>query len=93
FDENIRFLFKLREEMEVEDLDTLWRIMKDRFSTSKLTNFSDEYLLLTLRTMFEEPDGQDAIWRNQKSVHGLALVKIWKLLTSCRVHVITLSIV
>nr|GEX65619.1 reverse transcriptase domain-containing protein [Tanacetum cinerariifolium] len=43
--------------------------------------------------MFEEPDGQDAIWRNQKSVHGLALVKRWKLLTSCGVHVITLSTV
>nr|GEU62083.1 hypothetical protein [Tanacetum cinerariifolium] len=58
-----------------EDLETLWRIVKDRFSTSKPTNFSDEYLLLTLKIMFEEPDGQDAIWRNQKSVHGLALVK------------------
>nr|GEX46003.1 hypothetical protein [Tanacetum cinerariifolium] len=44
-----------------EDLETLWRILKDRFSTSKPTNFLDEYLLLTLRTMFEEPDGQDAI--------------------------------
>nr|GFC23312.1 hypothetical protein [Tanacetum cinerariifolium] len=52
-----------------EDLETLWRIVRDRFSTSKPTNFSDEYLLLTLKIMFEEPDGQDAIWRNQKSVH------------------------
>nr|GEY29508.1 hypothetical protein [Tanacetum cinerariifolium] len=76
-----------------EDLETLWRIVRDRFSTSKPTNFSDEYLLLTLKTMFKEPDGQDAIWRNQKSVHGLALVKRWKLLTSCGVHVITLSTV
>nr|GEZ98921.1 hypothetical protein [Tanacetum cinerariifolium] len=42
------------------------------------------------RIMFEEPDGQDAIWRNQKSVHGLALVKRWKLLALCGVHVITL---
>nr|GEZ56640.1 reverse transcriptase domain-containing protein [Tanacetum cinerariifolium] len=58
-----------------EDLETLWKIVRDRFSTSKPTNFLDEYLLLTLKTMFEEPDGQDAIWRNQKSVHGLALVK------------------
>nr|GEX52041.1 hypothetical protein [Tanacetum cinerariifolium] len=57
-----------------EDLETLWRIVTNRFSTSKPTNFSDEYLLLTLKTMFEEPDGQDAIWRNQKSVHGLALL-------------------
>nr|GFA52116.1 hypothetical protein [Tanacetum cinerariifolium] len=76
-----------------EDLETLWRIVKDRFSTSKPTNFLDEYLLLTLKTMFEELDRQDAIWRNQKSVHGLALVKRWKLLTSCGVHVITLSTV
>nr|GEY97405.1 hypothetical protein [Tanacetum cinerariifolium] len=44
-----------------EDLETLWRIVKDRFSTSKPTNFSDKYLLLTPKTMFEEPDGQDAI--------------------------------
>nr|GEZ70794.1 hypothetical protein [Tanacetum cinerariifolium] len=73
-----------------EDLETLWRIVKDRFSTSKPTNFSDEYLLLTLKTMFGELDEQDAIWINQKSVHGLALVKRWKLLTSCVVHVIIL---
>nr|GFB39462.1 hypothetical protein [Tanacetum cinerariifolium] len=58
-----------------EDLEALWRIVKDRFSTKKPTNFSHEYLLLTLKTMFGELDKQDAIWRNQKSVHGLALVK------------------
>nr|GEW57582.1 hypothetical protein [Tanacetum cinerariifolium] len=73
-----------------EDLETLWRIVKDRFSTKKPTNFLDEYLLLTLKTMFGELDEQDAIWRNQKSVHGLAFVKRWKLLTSCSVHVIIL---
>nr|GEW24930.1 ribonuclease H-like domain, reverse transcriptase, RNA-dependent DNA polymerase [Tanacetum cinerariifolium] len=76
-----------------EDLKALWRIARDKFSTSKPTNFLDEYLLLTLKTMFEEPDGQDGIRRNQKSVHGLALVKRWKLLTSCGIHVITLSTV
>nr|GFB95835.1 hypothetical protein [Tanacetum cinerariifolium] len=51
-------------------------LVKKRFSTSKPTNFSDEYLLLTLKTMFEKPDGQDAVWKSQKSVHGLALVKV-----------------
>nr|GEV01490.1 hypothetical protein [Tanacetum cinerariifolium] len=76
-----------------EDLETLWRIVKYIFSTSKPTNFSDEYLLLTLKTMFGELDKHDAIWRNQKSVHGLALVKRWKLLTLCGVHVIILSTV
>nr|GFA47396.1 hypothetical protein [Tanacetum cinerariifolium] len=76
-----------------EDLENLWRIVKERFSTSKPTNFSDEYLLLTLKIMFEKPDGQDAVWKNQRSVHSLALVKSWKLLTSCGVHIITLSTV
>nr|GEY52962.1 putative ribonuclease H-like domain-containing protein [Tanacetum cinerariifolium] len=76
-----------------EDLETLWRIVKDRFSTKKPTNFLDEYLLLTLKTMFGKLDEQDPLWRNQKSVHGLALVKRWKLLTLCGVHVIILSTV
>nr|GEX47268.1 hypothetical protein [Tanacetum cinerariifolium] len=74
-----------------EDLENLWGIVKERFYTSKPTNFSDEYLLLTLKTMFEKPNRQDAVWKNQRSVHGLALVKSWKLLTLCGVHIITLS--
>nr|GEY78517.1 hypothetical protein [Tanacetum cinerariifolium] len=45
------------------------------------------------QTMFGELDEQDPIGRNQKSVHGLALVKRWKLLTSCGVHVSILSTV
>nr|GEU87439.1 hypothetical protein [Tanacetum cinerariifolium] len=57
-----------------EDLENLWRIIKERFSTSKPRNFSDEYLLTTLKTMFEKPDGQDAVWKSQRSVHGLALL-------------------
>nr|GFA61254.1 hypothetical protein [Tanacetum cinerariifolium] len=58
-----------------EDLEDLWRIVKDRFSTSKPTNFSDDYILSTLKTMFKKIDGQDAIWRNQQSVYCQALVK------------------
>nr|GEX68543.1 putative ribonuclease H-like domain-containing protein [Tanacetum cinerariifolium] len=65
-----------------EDLESLWSIVKERFFTSKPNNFSDEYLLTTLRTMFGRPDGQDNVWKSQRSVHGQAMVKIWKLLTS-----------
>nr|GEW23799.1 putative ribonuclease H-like domain-containing protein [Tanacetum cinerariifolium] len=74
-----------------EDLEDLWRIVKERFSTSKPSNYSDDYLLATLKTMFEKPDGQDAVWRNQNTVYGQPLVKGWKLLTSCGVHIITLT--
>nr|GFA55468.1 hypothetical protein [Tanacetum cinerariifolium] len=48
-----------------EDLKDLWRIVEDRFSKSKPTNFSDDYLLSTLKTMFKKTDRQDVIWRNQ----------------------------
>nr|GFB35863.1 hypothetical protein [Tanacetum cinerariifolium] len=41
--------------------------------------------------MFEKTDGQDAIWRNQQTVYGQALVKSWKLLTSCGVYIISLT--
>nr|GFC77547.1 hypothetical protein [Tanacetum cinerariifolium] len=40
---NISFTTLLKN-FDREDLETLWRILRDRFSTSKPTNFSDEYL-------------------------------------------------
>nr|GEU33096.1 hypothetical protein [Tanacetum cinerariifolium] len=58
-----------------EDLEDLWKIMKARVSTSKPTNFFDDYLLVTLKTMFEKTDAQDVIWRSQQTEHGQALVK------------------
>nr|GEX88017.1 hypothetical protein [Tanacetum cinerariifolium] len=42
-----------------EDLEDLWKIMKARFSTSKPTNWTDDYLLATLKNMFEKIDAQD----------------------------------
>nr|GEZ57082.1 hypothetical protein [Tanacetum cinerariifolium] len=44
-----------------------------------------------IHTMFGRPDGQDNVWKDQRSVHGQALVKSWKLLTSCGVHIITFT--
>nr|GFA65281.1 hypothetical protein [Tanacetum cinerariifolium] len=48
---------------------------KPRFSTSKPANFTDDYLLSTLKTMFEKTYGQDVIWRSQQTEYGQALVK------------------
>nr|GFB76123.1 hypothetical protein [Tanacetum cinerariifolium] len=39
-----------------KDLEDLWKIVKARFSTSKPTNFTDDYLLVTLKNMFEKTD-------------------------------------
>nr|GEV06650.1 zinc finger, CCHC-type [Tanacetum cinerariifolium] len=58
-----------------EDLEDLWKIVKARFSTSKPTNFTDDYLLVTLKNMFEKADAQDVIWRSQQTEYGQALIK------------------
>nr|GEV74958.1 hypothetical protein [Tanacetum cinerariifolium] len=58
---------------KLEDLEDLWKIVKARFSTSKPTNFTDDYLLVTLKNMFEKTDTQDVIWRSQQTEHGQAL--------------------
>nr|GEY53559.1 hypothetical protein [Tanacetum cinerariifolium] len=44
---------------------------------------SDDFLLITLGAMFEKPDIHAQIRKNQRSVHGQAEVKSWKILESC----------
>nr|GFA07727.1 hypothetical protein [Tanacetum cinerariifolium] len=39
-----------------EDLEALWSLVNKRFSTAKPKNFSDDFLLTTLKAMFEKPD-------------------------------------
>nr|GFC14865.1 hypothetical protein [Tanacetum cinerariifolium] len=41
--------------------------------------------------MFKKPDGQDQVRKSQRSVHGQARVKSWKLMESCGVHIITFT--
>nr|GEV60042.1 hypothetical protein [Tanacetum cinerariifolium] len=86
-----RKLHDLAEEFDREDLEALWSLVKERFSTLKPKNFSDDFLLTTLGVMFEKPDAQAQVWKNQRTMHGQAKVKSWKLLESCDVHIITFS--
>nr|GEX87751.1 putative ribonuclease H-like domain-containing protein [Tanacetum cinerariifolium] len=86
----ISFLTLLKN-FDREDLEALWNLVKESFSTSKPKNFSDDFLLNTLGAMFEKPDRQAQVWKNQMSIHGQVKVKSWKLLESCGVHIITFS--
>nr|GEY52598.1 hypothetical protein [Tanacetum cinerariifolium] len=86
----ISFLTLLRN-FDREDLEALWSLDKERFSTTKPKNFSDDFLLVTLRAMFEKPDIHAQIWKNQRTVHGPTKVKGWKLLESCGVQIITFT--
>nr|GEY69107.1 hypothetical protein [Tanacetum cinerariifolium] len=77
--------------LKKEDLEALWRLVKERFATTNPKNFSDDFLLITFGAMFEKPDIHAQIWKNQRSVHGQAKVKSWKLLESCGVQIITFT--
>nr|GEV47147.1 hypothetical protein [Tanacetum cinerariifolium] len=57
-----------KEAQEAEDLKKRLEVVDDEDDDVFI-----EATPLARKTMFEKPDGQDAIWRNQKSVHGLAL--------------------
>nr|GEU60171.1 hypothetical protein [Tanacetum cinerariifolium] len=52
----LSFLSMLRN-FDREDLEFLWKLVKERFASSKPKNFSDDFLL----TMFEKPDVQAQI--------------------------------
>nr|GEX57279.1 ribonuclease H-like domain-containing protein [Tanacetum cinerariifolium] len=67
----LSFLSMLRN-FDIEDLKVLWQLVKERFASSRPNNFSDDFLLTMLGAMFEKPDIQAQIWRNQRSVYGLA---------------------
>nr|GEY53762.1 hypothetical protein [Tanacetum cinerariifolium] len=73
------------------NLEVLWELVKERFASSKPKNFSDDFLLTTLTYMFEKPDVQAQVWKNQRKVHGLAKVKSWRLLESYGVYIITFT--
>nr|GEY76579.1 hypothetical protein [Tanacetum cinerariifolium] len=74
-----------------EDLEALWSLVKERFSTIKPKNFFDDFLLVALRAMFEKPDIHAQIWKTQRNVHDPVKVKGWKLLESCGMLIITFT--
>nr|GEV50190.1 retrovirus-related Pol polyprotein from transposon TNT 1-94 [Tanacetum cinerariifolium] len=66
------------------------KFVKERFKKTKPKNFSDDYLLNTLIIMFEKPNVEDNMWKDQKGKYVLGKVKSWKLIDSYRVHCLTL---
>nr|GEY64307.1 hypothetical protein [Tanacetum cinerariifolium] len=58
-----------------EDLEIRWKLVQERFQSSEPNNFSDDFLLNTLKIMFEKPNVEASIWRDQRDGYGLAKVK------------------
>nr|GEV99765.1 hypothetical protein [Tanacetum cinerariifolium] len=76
---------------DVEDLEALWKLVKERFESTEPKNFSDDFFLNTLKIMYEKPNVEASVWRDQKGIYGLVKVKSLKLFESYGVHIITLT--
>nr|GEV08930.1 hypothetical protein [Tanacetum cinerariifolium] len=74
-----------------EDFKSLWKIIREIFEKIETKNYTDDFLLNTLKIMFEKPNIEANVWKDQKGKYGLAKVKSWKLFDSCKVHCLTLS--
>nr|GEW44497.1 putative ribonuclease H-like domain-containing protein [Tanacetum cinerariifolium] len=55
-----------------EDLEFLWKIVRERFEKTKPKKYSDDYLLKILKIMFEKPNVEASVWKDQKGRYGLA---------------------
>nr|GEV04475.1 hypothetical protein [Tanacetum cinerariifolium] len=78
------------EEQGREDLEVLWKIVKDRFMKSQPKEILDVFLWHTLKVMFKHTV-EDNVWKHQKGPQGLDRVKNWKLIDSYGVYYVTLD--
>nr|GEU94165.1 hypothetical protein [Tanacetum cinerariifolium] len=62
----------LLKNFDKEDLETLWKLVKERFETIEPKNFSDDFLLNILKIMFEKPNIEANVQKDQKDRYGLA---------------------
>ncbi|GJR98003.1 putative RNA-directed DNA polymerase, eukaryota, reverse transcriptase zinc-binding domain protein [Tanacetum coccineum] len=65
-----------------EDLDTLWRLVKERFTSAQLTEDMEKALWVELKRIYE-PDKEDTLWKLQIYMHDPLT---WRLYGSCAVH-------
>nr|GEW98568.1 retrovirus-related Pol polyprotein from transposon TNT 1-94 [Tanacetum cinerariifolium] len=71
-----------------EDLDALWRLVKEKFSTAVPTVDKEKSLWVELKRLFE-PDTNDVLWKLQRYMH---YPLTWKLHSNCGVHQVSSTI-
>nr|GFA56170.1 hypothetical protein [Tanacetum cinerariifolium] len=75
-DGNHRLFFRfsaMLKNFDREDLESLWNIVRERFAKEP-KNYSDDFLLNTLKIMFEKPNVKPNVWKDQKGKYGLAKI-------------------
>nr|GEU58241.1 hypothetical protein [Tanacetum cinerariifolium] len=69
-----------------EYLESLWKLVKERFEKTEPKNYTDNYLLKTLKTMFEQPNVEASVWREQKG-YPLTHFTLEQMLNNVRLEV------
>nr|GEV35510.1 hypothetical protein [Tanacetum cinerariifolium] len=57
-----------------EDLESLWNIVRERFAKTEPNNYLNDFLLNTLKIMFEKPNVEGNVWKDKKGKYGLAKI-------------------
>nr|GEV68708.1 hypothetical protein [Tanacetum cinerariifolium] len=70
-----------------EDLESLWKLVKERFEKTEPKNYTDDYLLKTLKTMFKQPDVEAIVRRDQKGRYPLTHFTLEQMLNNVRLEV------
>ncbi|GJR02063.1 hypothetical protein Tco_0525047 [Tanacetum coccineum] len=82
---NYKVLSEMLEDFDRLDVEELFRLVKERFSTSRPEGF-DLMLWGDLHTLFE-PDEDDEIWRDQHEYNLLS----WRLCDFCGIHILLMD--
>ncbi|GJU31863.1 putative ribonuclease H-like domain-containing protein [Tanacetum coccineum] len=69
------------------DLDKLWSLVKERFSSTDPTDDKERTLWVELKRLFE-PDTDDIMWKHQRYMHDPLT---WRLYDTCDVHHVSID--
>ncbi|GJY93793.1 hypothetical protein Tco_0509575 [Tanacetum coccineum] len=82
---NYKILSEMLEDFDRQDVEELYRLVKERYSTSRPEGF-DLMLWGDLHTLFE-PDEDDEIWKDQHEYNLLS----WRLCDFCGIHILLME--
>ncbi|GJV01569.1 putative ribonuclease H-like domain-containing protein [Tanacetum coccineum] len=82
---NYKVLSEMLEDFDRQDVEELYRLVKEKYSASRLEGF-DLMLWGDLYTLFES-DEEDEIWKNQ---HEYNLIS-WRLCDFCGIHILLME--
>nr|GEU95536.1 retrovirus-related Pol polyprotein from transposon TNT 1-94 [Tanacetum cinerariifolium] len=83
---NYQFFMDMLKHLDKEDLNKLWRLVKDSLSIRPAASDKEMELWVELKRLYE-PDDEDQLWTHTQNIMHTPVE--WKLYDSCRVHHVT----